>query len=66
MKAEFTDEQYNQLTQLISLCTDADIFVYDGMLVRGNKVTVTKEYVKLNPSKKFRIWLIDKGYVIRN
>jgi len=56
---EFTDEEYSKIMKLIKLCKVAYFFQYDDLIIEGLKVEIVKRYIKLNPSKKFRIWLID-------
>lgn len=59
---EFTNEQYTKIRELSKLCKDYPSFVFENEVFKGLHVYVIKDYIKENPSKKFRIWMIDKGY----
>lgn len=58
------EKYYKELLELVRLCEDVYTFRFDGLLILGYKVDIVKEYLELNPSKKFRTWLIDRGFVI--
>ncbi len=54
-----------KLVELRNKCITIGVFEYDNeLLVLGNKDAVILKYLQENPSKKFRIWLIDSGLVI--
>ena len=57
-------DQQLKYEELVRLCRHNDTFIFEGMLCRGNRSDVCKDYVKQNPSKTFYVWLIDNGYVI--
>ena len=48
----------------LTLCTTLESFIYDGMVIKGNKENVIDRFINENPSKKLRTWLIDKNLVI--
>ena len=54
-----------KVLKLLHLCSDYNTFEFDGLLIDGDKVDITKHYVNENPSMKFRTWLIDTGLVIK-
>jgi len=62
----FNSKDYELISKLVCLCEPSNTFIFDGLTVKGDVVHVVKEYVSENPSKKFRIWLIDKGYTDNN
>jgi len=55
-------EKYNNLR---NQCKEIQIFVYDGLLIKGYPSHVITDYLNENPSKKFRTWLIDNDLLIR-
>lgn len=57
-------ENYDKMLELLGLSNDVHCFEFDGLLVKGYKVDVIKEYIKQNPSKKFRVWLIDTQEIL--
>lgn len=61
---EFTDTQYDEIRKLHLLTKEFPCFEFDGMLIKGNVIEVIKKYLKENPSKKFRTWLLDNNFVI--
>lgn len=54
-----------KLEELRDKCNVICAFKYDGLLVKGLVTEVIRRYLKENPSKKFRTWLIDKNLVIK-
>lgn len=62
---KLTDSEYEKLFELQAKCKKYYCFEFDGLLVDGYMVDVTKTYVKINPSKEFRTWLIDCNLVIK-
>lgn len=53
-----------QLIQILKCCKDFDCFVFEGLLIRGDKVFITKKYIAENLSKSFYVWLIENNLVI--
>lgn len=64
MKQEFNDLEYEILKELLGLCENYSVFVFDDLLIRGNNVEITKRFIKEKPNKEFRVWLIDAGLVM--
>lgn len=52
-------ENYNRMKELIDLCEVEQIFSIEGEYFIGNRIEAVKEYMRLNPSKKFTIWVKD-------
>ena len=63
---EFTHSEYLKIAQLTMACEKVGCFSLDGSIFIGNMVDLVKKYVIENPSKKFRIWLIDLGLEINH
>lgn len=61
---EIKEEDLGKVMELIQSTQKVFVFILDGSLFKGHAVSLSKEYVNENPSKKFRIWLIDKGLLI--
>ena len=55
-------EKYNELR---FKCKSLEVFTYDDLLINGTPAQLITNYLKMNPSKKFRTWLIDEGLVIK-
>jgi len=56
---------YNKIVELVNKCKDHYTFEFEGLLIDGEKVDIIKRYLKINPSKSFRTWLIDFELVIK-
>ncbi len=54
-----TDDQLDTLLQILKLCKNYNAFVFDDLIIEGNKVEILKKYVTSNPNKKLRTWLMD-------
>ena len=61
---ELNESQLERVLELLESCNNYHAFIFEGSVIKGDRATVVKRYVLENSSKKFRIWLIDKGYVI--
>ena len=59
------DKELEKTLELLGLCKDHHAFRFDDLIVTGEKVAIVKEYVKLRPSMKFRIWLISTGLGVK-
>lgn len=57
-------KNYNKIEELLNLTKEYNVFEFQGLLIRGYRVSVIKQYAKENPSKTFYVWLIDKNLVI--
>lgn len=55
----------NEVIELMRSIHHAQTFVHQNGLYKGDAVNTAKQYVKENPSKKFRTWLHDKGLLIQ-
>ena len=44
---------------LLGISKEVEAFEYDGLIVKGNRLEIITRYCRLNPLKKFRVWLID-------
>lgn len=49
----------NRFYELNGIATVESVFSIEGEYFLGDKITVIKTYLELNPSKPFRIWVID-------
>ena len=59
-----SDELYTKISELSILCDPESCFVFDNLLCYGQVVPTIKAYLKENPDKPFRTWLIDSNLVI--
>jgi len=50
--------------ELFSKIKSITAFKYDGLLIEGEICEIVTRYCRLNPSKKFRTWLIDENLVM--
>lgn len=57
----FSESEYEEIRNLLRICEPEDFFSIEGEIFKGERVDLIKKYVKENPSKAFRIWLIDQG-----
>lgn len=64
-KAEFTNSEYQKISDICMLAETFPCFKFEGLLVEGDIVKRAKEFVSESPSKKFRTWIIDRKYVIK-
>ena len=61
---KYNGNEIDKVRDLVIKCKDHNTFKFEGLLINGYRVDIVKAYVKENPSKKFRTWLIDKGLVL--
>lgn len=62
---DLTDFEYKRIRDILSVCSEEPVFVFEKMLIKGYKVDIVKEFVIQSPSSSFYMWLIDKGLVIQ-
>lgn len=55
------EQHYNQFRELLDATNNMHCFELDGEIFSGNAIYWIKKYCAINPSKPFRIWLIDLG-----
>lgn len=56
------DDDTKRIFDLLNLCKEVECFKFDDLLIFGNRVSIVKQYMKENPSKPFRTWLIDTKF----
>lgn len=59
-----SENEYSEYLELSKEVESVDAFQWNGELFFGDFSTIYRLYKIENPSKKFRIWLIDKGFQI--